>query len=377
MYFCYNDLNEKKQRKRNPMSLLADLLSKIKQPQAKREVPPNLKNIVQNASLKSTNKRKIILLSVLFIVSVSMGIALVYFTGTLTNKSVSPAPLTTQETMQPPAPAVLAEKEEVKSSSSESSAAKEAEPVPPTPVKKKSSRAAPKQKEKSPEAPTHPVTASKVREMLPKLEQVIVKKESSGQFPSRPVDESVQDAYLYSAGELEIKNDYQGALINYKKALEIDSNNYVIMNNIAYIYLHLGLIEESVNYSQRALEINKEYIPALTNMGIASAKSENFSAAEGYFHQALKFDPHNSKALLNLAILYEQQMDYARALDHFSRLAKTGDSSGVLGSARIYEKQGKTEEALTMYKNAYANNSLDNKARSEIRQRIQMLQNKK
>lgn len=357
------------------MSLLADLLSKIKQPQAKREVPPNLKNIVQNAAQKSTNKRKIILLSVLFIVSVSMGIALVYFTRTLTNKSVSPAPLTTQETMQ--APAVLAEKEEVKSTSSESSAAKEAEPVPPTPVKKKSHGAAPKQKEKSPEAPTPPVTASKVREMLPKLEQVIVKKESSEQFPSRPVDESVQDAYLYSAGELEIKNDYQGALINYKKALEIDRNNYVIMNNIAYIYLRLGLIEESVNYSQQALEMNKEYIPALINMGIASAKSENISAAEGYFHQALKFDPHNQKALLNLAVLYERQMDYAKSLDYFSRLAKTGDSSGVLGSARIYEKQGKTEEALTMYKNASANNSLDNKARSEIRQRIQMLQNKK
>ena len=41
------------------MSLLADLLSKIKQPQTKRDVPPNLINIVQGSARKSADRRRI------------------------------------------------------------------------------------------------------------------------------------------------------------------------------------------------------------------------------------------------------------------------------------------------------------------------------
>jgi len=85
-----------------------------------------------------------------------------------------------------------------------------------------------------------------------------------------------------------MKNDYQGALAGYKKALEIDKNNYVVMNNIAFIYLALGIIEESVNYSQQALGVNKDYVPALINLGIASAKSGDIPAAEKCFNQVLK-----------------------------------------------------------------------------------------
>lgn len=217
-----------------------------------------------------------------------------------------------------------------------------------------------------------PGVGSKAKEMIPDLEQVIVKNES----PGKTLNEFELDTLLYSAREYEMKNDYQGALLNYKKALETDKNNFVIMNNIAYIYLKLGLTEESVRYSGMASEINKDYIPALINLGVASAKSENISAADAYFNHALKLDPNNKNVILNLAVLYERQMDYPKAHNYFSRLSKSGDLSGTLGLARIYEKQDKAEEALKLYKSAYADNSLDDKTRSEVRQRIILLSGK-
>jgi len=354
------------------MSLLAELLSKIKQPQTKRDVPPNLKNIIQTSARKSADRRRIILLSVLLVVAVLTGTFLVYFTRTLSEKSVSDIAAPGRERAE-------LTKRQIQSKEGNSPGqpeiSKSAESVQPLKSKepvqdiKAGKPEVVKSKKREDVSYAAPGIGSRGKEMLPDLEQVIVKNES----PNKGLSEFELDTFLYSAREFEMKNDYQGALLNYKKALEKDKNNYVVMNNIAYIYLKLGLTEESVRYSQMASEINKDYIPALINLGVASAKAENISAAEGYFNHALKLDPNNQNVILNLAVLYERQMDYPRAHNYFSRLSKSGDLSGTLGLARIYEKQDKAEEALKFYKSAYADNSLDDKTRSEVRQRIILL----
>jgi tetratricopeptide (TPR) repeat protein len=357
------------------MSLLADLLSKIKQPQTKRDVPPNLKNIVQTSAQKSASRRRIILLSVLFAVSTITGIFLVYFTRTLSEKSVSNIGAPARERAE------LTERQiqnKEGNTSGQPEISKSAESVQPLKTKEpiqdikvgKPEVVKPKKHEDVSQAA--PGIGSRGKEILPNLEQVIVKKES----PNKSLSEFELDTFLYSAREHEMKNEYQGALLNYKKVLETDKNNFVIMNNIAYIYLKLGLTEESVRYSQMAFEINKDYIPALINLGVASAKSENISAAEDYFNNALKLDPNNQNVILNLAVLYERQRDYPKAYNYFSRLAKSGDLSGTLGLARVYEKQDKAEEALKLYKSAYADNSLNDKTRSEVKQRIIVLSGK-
>ena len=51
------------------------------------------------------------------------------------------------------------------------------------------------------------------------------------------------------------KNDKVSALENYKKAYEIDKNNVVLLNEIAYLYVDLGNYEEAENYYKKALEI--------------------------------------------------------------------------------------------------------------------------
>jgi tetratricopeptide (TPR) repeat protein len=357
------------------MSLLAELLSKIKQPQTKRDVPPNLKAIVQTSVRKSANRRRIILLSVLFAVAILTGIFLVYFTRTLSEKSVSNIGAPIQERLETTERQIQNKKNktpgkpEIPESSGSVQPSKSKEQIQDIIVSKPEAA-----KSKKPEDISHasPGIGSKAKEMIPDLEQVIVKNES----PGKNLNEFELDTFLYSAREFEMKNNYQGALLNYKKVLETDKKNFVIMNNIAYIYLKLGLTEESVKYSQMATEINKDYIPALINLGVASAKSENISAAEDYFNHALKLDPNNQNVILNLAVLYERQMDYPKAYNYFSRLAESGDLSGTLGLARIYEKQNKFDEALKFYRTAYANNSLDDKTRAEVKQRIIMLSGK-
>ena len=127
--------------------------------------------------------------------------------------------------------------------------------------------------------------------------------------------------------------------------------------------------------SSKPPRLANEYVPALTNMGIALAKQDQLKEAEQYFQSALVLEPEKRNVLLNLAILFEKQKTYEDAADYYTRLMGLGSIDGMLGRARIYEKQGEVREAMKIYKNAFSLESIDEKTRSRIRQRISRLKN--
>ena len=62
------------------------------------------------------------------------------------------------------------------------------------------------------------------------------------------------------------KNDKISALENYKKAYEMDKNNIVLLNEIAYLYVDLGNYEEAEIYYKKALEIKPNDENSLKNL---------------------------------------------------------------------------------------------------------------
>ena len=62
------------------------------------------------------------------------------------------------------------------------------------------------------------------------------------------------------------KNDKVSALENYKKAYEVDKNNVVLLNEIAYLYVDLGNYEEAENYYKNALEVKPNDENSLKNL---------------------------------------------------------------------------------------------------------------
>ena len=62
------------------------------------------------------------------------------------------------------------------------------------------------------------------------------------------------------------KNDKVSALENYKKAYEMDKNNVVLLNEIAYLYVDLGNYEEAENYYKKALEVKPNDENSLKNL---------------------------------------------------------------------------------------------------------------
>jgi len=348
------------------MSLLADLLSKLKPPQTTRDIPPNLRSIVQSSAQKSANRRRIFLLSVLFVVAVLAGFFLVHFIKTLSEKPAGTVSATPERTIaasnqtQTATPDINDMREKPSTSPGEAG-------LKSAPAGQKEEPAGPVQ---LPEPARKPVRGG--GSVLPDLKQVIVRKDAPVAQASAK-DESAKDAYLYSARDLELKNDYQGALGHYKTVLELDNSDFTVMNNIAYLYLKMALPEEAATYARRALETKKDYVPALINLGIASAVSGDIPSAEGSFIHALKHEPDNRDALFNLALLYEKKTDYPKASEYFVRLSRLGSVTGTLGLARIFEKQDNPREALKLYRSAYADLSLDDRALAELKKRIALL----
>jgi len=359
------------------MSLLADLLAKIKQPPSKREVPPNLRDIVQASARQSGNRRKIILLTCIFGAAVVSGLLLTYFGRSLmdTDSSImipagnfaAKADIPMQRESEAP-PAV----------STPQSAGQPAEPP------AKSDTATPEAENRIPDGPvTVPEPAEE--KSVPVTVQLdeeqkkppVVLDDFPGQArttaPVRQETAQKTEAFLYAARKYEMNNEYLKALSNYKHALKTETDNVTVMNNIAFLYLKLNLLDDAITYAQMALDRNRDYVPALINIAIAYAQSENYVDAEHSLNHAQDLDPDNESILLNLAVLNERQENFPKALDLYSHLVKLGNSEGFMGEARIHEKQGNTRKAIELYKGIALSESVDDAAKMNAKERIGIL----
>jgi tetratricopeptide (TPR) repeat protein len=325
-----------------------DLLSKAKTDDKKTGIPPDLRKTIIDSTFKRKTRKKIIILSAIVLFAFVAGFGVIYYMESYT-KSVVPVvakktpPVVQRETVAPSQVAeertkietkleVKPEPEKVQISQPVSKRQEEAV-LPKTKTLKKGVAAIPDKKEKQ-----------------FRRESDTMKAFAKDTTKSSSVDRENKDIYLYTARTYESRNDYHLALSNYKKALELDSRNYIIMNNISAVLIRLGLYEEAMWHAKSALSVKANYVPSLINTGIAYLSLKNFTEGEAYLSKALTMEPSNRTALFNLGILYERQKEYDKAYNYYIKIYGMGDLEGHLGVARILERQGRNIEAARFYR---------------------------
>lgn len=198
--------------------------------------------------------------------------------------------------------------------------------------------------------------------------------------PAQPqppvVDREARDSSLIAARSAEKRKAYAEALRLYNKALTHDQDNHMIMNNAASMHIRLGNYAAAVTMSEKALLLARDYIPALINQGIARSALGNRSGAAESFARAVELDPANRGALYNLALFDEKNGNLDASAQVFKRLAATGDLSGMIGLARIYEKQSRMDEAMKSYADIAAMHDIPADARNTAIQRLRQLRNR-
>ena len=216
-------------------------------------------------------------------------------------------------------------------------------------------------------------------------------------------------ASYYNLGNYYLSlGDFRKAIAGYDTSLKLDPKGVMSRVNMSMAYARLGENKKAESSLNEALKIAPDSAAANLNMGLLKAEQGDRKSAETYLRQAWKADPKMSQAAYNLCvILSESKPDeaigwcrkaseaspsnpkFAYSLAFYER--KKGDTEAAIGTLRnliarnpdypdayvllgeIYERQGRVNEARTVYQQALWNPDIPAQSRTYIEQRIRAL----
>lgn len=100
-----------------------------------------------------------------------------------------------------------------------------------------------------------------------------------------------------------IQEDYQSAMKNFSKALDLDSQDVSTLNSLGLLYVKLDRIEEGVEKYRAALKLQPQDSRILFNLGYAKEKLGDLAQAAFYYNQAILYRPNFGKARRRLESL--------------------------------------------------------------------------
>lgn len=325
------------------MSLLSDILSRIKQPEPARDVPPGLRNLMDEDKEQPSQKKRIILLAAIIILtSASVLFAFHFMKPYLSGNKFRTEYLAKNN------PVIRGTEPQIKDDLQAPAVTENLQTAPPLPdsalqpknteTEKQSAKPETKNPGKSKTAAGPGGDKQENQEIRTKGENALTVREqpTPALTEEKPApDHSVRARWLYLAQNYETKKDYPNAISSYKKVISLEPENFRAMNNIASILLSINSDQEAKVYLQKALWAKTDYVPALINMGIALARLGDAENAERYFSRVETLDAGNNHAILNLAILHEKQGRPVKARGYYTKLKQLGDLRGEAGIERI------------------------------------------
>jgi tetratricopeptide (TPR) repeat protein/cytochrome c556 len=216
-------------------------------------------------------------------------------------------------------------------------------------------------------------------------------------------------ASYYNEGNYYLNiGNYRQAITGYETSIRLEPQGVMSRVNMSMAYARLGESKKAESSLKEALKIAPDSAAANLNMGLLKAEQGDKKSAETYLRQAWKADPQMGQAAYNLCIiLSESKPDeaigwcrkaseaspsnpkFAYSLAYYER--KKGDTEAAVGTLRnliarnpdypdayvllgeIYERQGRVNEARTVYQQALWNQDIPAQSRTYIEQRIRAL----
>jgi tetratricopeptide (TPR) repeat protein len=143
------------------------------------------------------------------------------------------------------------------------------------------------------------------------------------------------------------KGDYDRALVEINKAIELNPQDDKGYNDRAGIYAKLGDLEKAFADLDKAIELNPSSYPAYYNRGRFYLKKRNYKLAIDDFTKFAELDPENHKAYLYRASAYQLAGEYAKAIDDYNVTIRLNPSSIEAFNDRgfTYIKMGQFDKA--------------------------------
>jgi protein O-mannosyl-transferase len=128
------------------------------------------------------------------------------------------------------------------------------------------------------------------------------------------------DFYISSGLAYGLGKQYQKAIADFTKALEIDAENPETYNNKGLYFTEAGVLDSAHIYLDEAIGRKPDFYQAVYNKGNAFAKTGDFKSAIAQYIKAIELKPDYTDALLNLGNSYAALNDYKNALYYFTKV---------------------------------------------------------
>jgi protein O-GlcNAc transferase len=120
--------------------------------------------------------------------------------------------------------------------------------------------------------------------------------------------------------ESEIRSDFDSAISQYQKVVELRPNSAEAYNNLGVAEKRKGDLEKAADAFNKSLARKPDYNAALSNRGWVFAEQNQWDEARHDFEQALKINPADDGALYGLSQALREARDYAGAQQALKRL---------------------------------------------------------
>jgi len=113
------------------------------------------------------------------------------------------------------------------------------------------------------------------------------------------------------------EGEYEKAIEQFEKALELQPNYAAALNNLGICYGNLDRLEEAERSFERAIEINPKDIFAMNNLAVICLRTHRLNEARQYAQEALEIEPQYASAHYTLGSVYATVGQFAQAEKEF------------------------------------------------------------
>ena len=143
------------------------------------------------------------------------------------------------------------------------------------------------------------------------------------------------------------QKNFDKAVINYKKSIEINPDYAEGHNNLGSALYKLGKFNEAIDSYQRALKIKPNFTEAYNNLGLAFKELGKFNEAIDSYQRAIKINPEYAEAYNNLGNVYDINENVDEAILNYKKTIKIDANFAEAYSnlGHLLKEIGKVDEA--------------------------------
>lgn len=169
------------------------------------------------------------------------------------------------------------------------------------------------------------------------------------------------DAY-YSRGIVyDDKGDYDQAIRDYTRAIELDPQYAEAYYNRGFAYDNKGDHDQAIKDYSKVIELKPQIIAAYINRGAAYAQKGDYDQAIRDYTKAIESNPQHAGAYYNRGSAHDDKGDYDQAIRDYTKAIELNPrySDAYVNRGVVYDNKGNYRQAIKDYTKAIELNPKD------------------